>query len=460
MRRALLLCCLLPTMALAAAAPVAAHDETVTCEDFLTQQGAQALLEADDDYEQALDPDGDGVACDDLPRRDQDPPPRTATPPPATEPPTVPATEAAPEPTATATTVATPTTAPTATATPTATRAATAAGAATPEAEDDPTAAPTDDADAAATAEPLAGRFGGSRESFEAIYGEPVDEEAGEYPDGFVYEVEEVGEANVFYHRGYVNYLTLTLAEATDPGGAAEVVAPFLPVDFEAVGDPAETDDGGLLVVGHSVVLEERFAAATYDRYGASGERGDLFYLLRLDDGGDVTAVEIGLGDALQAPVEVEAAAEATEAPAAESTAEPDAETGSDADAAAEAYLAAARVGVDTLIASTDTFAGLIAEPDFGDDGYVEAFVAELGRWQAVYAEAQELTPTPRLERFHADYLAAAGLLSGAADDFIAGLTSQDDQAVEELLAAALDQYSQGSAALADLDERLTDAGV
>lgn len=449
MRRALLACWLLLSVALVAATPVAAHDETVTCEDFLSQQGAQALLEADDDYEQALDPDGDGVACDDLPRRDQDPPPGTATPPPTTEPTTVPATE--------------PTTVPATEAVPEPTATAATATAATAEAEDDPTAAPTDDVDAASADAALAGRLGGSRESFEAAYGDPVDEEAGEYPDGLVYEVAEVGEANVFYHRGYVNYLTLTLTEAADAAGAAEIVAPFLPVDFEAVGDPSEAGDEGVLVVGHSVALEDAFAAATYDRYGASGERGDLFYLLRLDDGGEVAAVEIGLGDVLQAPVEVEATeapAEATEAPAEEPTAEADAETGSDTDAAADAYLAAARVGVDTLIASTETFAGLIAEPDFGDDGYIEAFVAELGRWQAVYVDAQELTPTPRLERFHADYLAATGLLSGAADNFIAGLTGQDDQAVEELLAAALDQYSEGSAALADLDERLTDAGV
>src|SRR5215207_6403317 len=50
-------------------APVASVSaQEITCDDFNDPEAAQALLDADDSFEDALDPDGDGDACteDDL----------------------------------------------------------------------------------------------------------------------------------------------------------------------------------------------------------------------------------------------------------------------------------------------------------------------------------------------------------------------------------------------------------
>src|SRR5918992_2529819 len=51
-----------PLVAAVAPAPAFAQAE-ITCEDFVRQEAAQALLDADESYADALDPDGDGVAC-------------------------------------------------------------------------------------------------------------------------------------------------------------------------------------------------------------------------------------------------------------------------------------------------------------------------------------------------------------------------------------------------------------
>lgn len=54
-----------------APAPPSTQGASVTCADFLTQEGAQYALDItrDEDVAEALDPDGDGIACDDLPSR-------------------------------------------------------------------------------------------------------------------------------------------------------------------------------------------------------------------------------------------------------------------------------------------------------------------------------------------------------------------------------------------------------
>src|SRR5512134_1747376 len=84
-----------PLSALAAPAGLFAQDDSITCDDFNRQEAAQALLDADDAYAAALDPDGNGVACDDEGEESE----ATATPEPTAEPTEEPTPEPTTEPT-------------------------------------------------------------------------------------------------------------------------------------------------------------------------------------------------------------------------------------------------------------------------------------------------------------------------------------------------------------------------
>ncbi|MEJ7838887.1 MAG: hypothetical protein WKF81_08725 [Thermomicrobiales bacterium] len=52
--------------------PALAQPDDLDCDDFTNQDAAQIVLDADDSYADALDEDGDGEACPDLPPRDDD----------------------------------------------------------------------------------------------------------------------------------------------------------------------------------------------------------------------------------------------------------------------------------------------------------------------------------------------------------------------------------------------------
>lgn len=359
-----------------------ARAQEISCEDFNTPEAAQALLDADDSFEDVLDPDGDGDACteDDL---------------------------------------------------------------AEIEAQQE--------AAASGVIAELEARFGSPREVFEAEYGEPTEETAEAYPFGFEYDVDGFRDVSVFYHSDYVAYLTLT-SERRSPFSmdeAEEVAFDFLPEDFEQGDQPEETSEGDLLIPGHSDALEDRFGAGTYLRYGATGEPGDVYFLLRLDADSDVHAVEIGLGVTEQEPQE-DTEEEETPEPEEEEEETPEPDEGDDA---AE-YVETVTTEVTTLLQSIDEFYVVIQDPDFGNDETIDQLTATLLQWSGAFSTAEELTPPDGYEEAHELYLEFTELLLGASTDFLVGIGDGDDTSIQSA-GEQLTQAQETGQALLDLLEEL-----
>ncbi|MBA2753407.1 MAG: excalibur calcium-binding domain-containing protein [Chloroflexia bacterium] len=450
----------------------------LSCADFVTQRAAQALLDADPSYRPNVDPDDDGLACEDLPATLV----LTTVAVPSDPSATVGAT-ATPRPVATRTSAATatlrlaPTAEPTSTATvePTATAifepTATVEPTATPDegptiiTRGRPTATPADPApiiapDPGADDAPLYGRFGSSRQGFESIYGESVDAESDEYPDGFDYVVVGFDLINAAYHRDYVNALTITLSDPLSRDEAETLIEPFLPTDTQRAGVRVESQDGDIVVSATSAALVDRFGAATYALYGAEGPRGSFHYRLRGNDDGTYSAVELRLGTGRTSPARAAGTGETptTDTSPGVDTAVATEATGTAPDerpAGAGAYLAAVRSDYDALIGSLAAFAALIgAPPAETSETYLAAIVAECAAWQNTYAAAGELVPPADYADLHTRYLAFAESLDAAATDIIAGVETDDPDAVE----SGITRVVEATDLIAGIDEALAAA--
>jgi hypothetical protein len=366
---------------------VRAQGATFTCADFNTQEAAQAILDSRPGAatEDALDPDGDGQACEDLPSGQGNQSKPTPTP------------------------------------------------KATAEAEETP-ANTNDDKPG-----PLDARFGGTRDSFETKYGDPTSDEDAGYPLGFEYETAGFETVNVFFHKDYVAYLTLT-ANPKAPWSkikANQLVKGFLPADAK-LDKAATTDDGDAITTGHSKALEKRFGESTYTKYGAEGEVGDLYYVLRLNDAKKVESVEVALGSTLQTG----------EAPPVNNTGELTPEE--------LAYLTDVRQQFDTLQASMDQFEKLLTDIGAGSvdaDTAASQLVDTFTTWQEADAAAKRLNVPASQSDTQTLYLEFTGLLAGAATDYRNGLANNDNAA----LSSGDEKYSQAST-LATLIEALLSA--
>lgn len=355
-------------------ARAAAQD--ITCADFNNPDAAQALLEADDSFEDALDPDGDGEACtdDDL-----------------------------------------------------------------AELEDQQS---QDEDDSSSNQSPLAGRFGSPREDFEAEYGEPVSDEPDDYPVGYEYEVDGYRRVNVFYHKEYVAYIT-AVAERRSPfsqNEAEDVAQTFLPADFEQDGRPSETEDGDLLIAGHSKALERRFGASTYNAYGATGAKGDVFFILRLNADSEVTSVEIGLGTE-ETTGPQDSSDNQDEDNQDEVTPESDDNSGNDGGGDTAAYQAAVCEQVGTLTQSIQDFFTLIADPNFGSDESIDQLATILVSWAGATDEANALDVPSGEDSTQESLVEFTDLLVQASTNVLLGIQSGDETA----LGTAADQLTQAS---------------
>lgn len=387
MPRALTLSVLILALLLSVARPMVAvaQPAALSCDDFVTQPAAQALLDADAAYAAALDEDGNGIACEDLPEtRGGD-------------------------------SVQVPQASPT----------AEPEVGATPAAEASPSAPALSESEMEAA---LGGRFGGSRSSFEALYGVPRTAEEGEDAASFFYDIPGFESVEAAYHDGAVRALVLALPGPVDVTTANNLVDFFLPAGTVLESQNVDNGSGALVSTAFSPALQQQFDAETYDLYNAVGQPGDFFYQFRLDEAGQVVAIDMVLGGGLP---------------------------GASIDA--EAYVTAATAGYDTVIASMGVFAALIgAPPDEPTDAYREALRNEAIIWQEAYNAAISLTPPDALTDLHEQYLAFLELMNEAAGNVNAGL----DQDAPALIDEAINQVIEATTLIEDLDQAFADASA
>ena len=297
----------------------------------------------------------------------------------------------------------------------------------------------------AAAEEPLPGRIGGDRESFEERYGAPE-----EGAKTVAFEDEDYGGIEAFFHKGYLVWVSVispraeekSLTRADDADWTVEeaqkVATGFLPRDAKVDKKTTESDEGDLVMTAHSEALEKRFSAATYAQYKAKGKQGDLRVELLLTKAGDVSSVVVSLGNE-DAGVTVP---------------EPKPDGSATGDTAEEAeYLRHANELVGAFNDSYVRVAELFGRPQISDPEWTADLATELALWQDTYQEMQRLDPPPLFEEFHATTLEALALFDEAATDITVGLDNSDFDRVSVGLEKIIRATAPMEAAMRMLDD-------
>jgi hypothetical protein len=292
----------------------------------------------------------------------------------------------------------------------------------------------------AAQFEPLETRLGGSRDAFEENYGKPNSTDLeGVFPFGVEYRIEGYDTVDVFYHKDLALLIRLNADRSPGSGEqrraatgwsvaeADELAREFLPADVEIEGEAVEDGSRRLVTEGHSTALEERFGRATYQQYGAVGDRGDVHYLMFLDADGTVSSIEIRLGSAA-------AATTALSPPE-------------------QAYATAAEQRLRLLAESRRRVDVLLREERYGDDDWTDAVRAELVFWRLTEVTVRGLSPPEALTEIHETYLDALALYASAADDIDEALASQDRDRIDR----ATDKSRYADRLVGDAERALVD---
>ena len=284
---------------------------------------------------------------------------------------------------------------------------------------------------------PLTTRIGGGRAPFERTYGEPVDTTlTAVFPFGDQYRITGYDSVDVYFHKNLVLFVRLNAdrtnasgGQGTSPTGwsrskARELAARFLPADTE-LGEETTAADGKAVAEGHSSALEPTFGRATYQAYGAVGDRGDVHAIYTLD-GDRVISIELTIGDGSVAA----------------SGFTPD----------EQAYVSAAADRITPLTQSVQRVGTLFANEQ-NDVAWSNAVRAELVYWRLSFNALRRLSPPPSLDQIHTTYLDALALYASAANDIEAALDSGD----RDRIVRAADKMCKAAARLGDGNRALLD---
>ncbi len=272
------------TLPLLSAGQVSA--QTVTCADYSSVSSAQFALEINPNLASALDPDGNGIACDDEASGQSDGTDRTAS---DLQLPDI----GAPSPTP-----------------------AGQQGQDQPEVDaidqqpidlpgglELPTpSAPDQPAGSLGLPDPqaLAGRLGSERPAWETIWGAPFGEDPGSRPEIVLTEWGPMPTASAFVTLWFNDqaFIILISAETSWSGAeAAPIILELLPPDITAIPDGEILDDDSLLIPMFSEQLATVIDVEEMADAGAPGMAGDLYLLLITDGGDEAVQIEIGVGN-------------------------------------------------------------------------------------------------------------------------------------------------------------------
>lgn len=420
----------------ALALPMAATAQTPTCADYSSQAAAQFALDINPSLAPSLDPDGNGIACDDAAGAAQAPsstelqlPTGQAEAPPTTS-------QAQP-----------------------------------PTGQQQPTADVIDGQPTQPSAQQptqpqggeLDGRIGGSRVAFEAAQGQPVQE----FPSETDPNVTGIGYAGtgaiadifVVYHNDQAIIIWLTPAQSWTTEEASGVLAGFVPADVTTLPQPEPLADGSLLMPVNSQILAGAVTQQAMTAAGIPGVPGDMYLLLTTDGGQGIIDVEIGIGngDNVREDVNNEQAGQAPDAPTptpVTSTQLPTptpGTTGTTVDSTA--FLSQARTEVDQYQAEITELRAILGQETFTDADTSRLTEIVVG-WMAI--DTTPLTAPPehaaiadQLTSIHADLSNAGGIV------FLV-LSTGDTSRVQE----AADAINRADGNLATLDQQLTALGV
>lgn len=245
------------------------------CDAYTSTATAQFALEETPGLAPALDPDGNGIACDHQDTGDTAPPagglqlPGTSAETPASQVPAGATIDVIDQQPADTTTTTTAPAAPTLTTTP--------------------------------HLGVLDGRLGGSRSAFEVTHGAPIATNPSETVPAVVLRAYTPPPAAANLYTVDVNdqvaVVGLTAESSWDTRQAATIISPYLPGDVTELPTPELLADGTQLITVFSADLASGVTAEAMARAGIPGVPGDLYLLLSPDNAGGIVEMEIGLGN-------------------------------------------------------------------------------------------------------------------------------------------------------------------
>lgn len=418
----------------ALALPMATTAQTPTCADYSSTAAAQFALDINPGLASSLDPDGNGIACDDAAGTAptpsstelQLPTGAAETPTPATgQPqPTVDVVDGQPSDTTTTTTTTQP------------------------------------------QAGTLDGRIGGTRASFEAVHGQPVQETPSQSDPaltGIAYAgTDAISDLYVVYYSDQAVIIWLTPAQPWTTDEASGVLGGFVPADVTTLPQPEQLSDGSLLMSVNSQILAGGFTQQAMTDAGVPGAPGDMYLLLTTDGGQLITEVEIGVGNGDNVRADVNSGGQAgqttggitpTVATTGQQPTPTPGTTTTTTTTDAAAFLQQARTEVDRYQAEITELRTIL-----GKDTFTEADTSRLSEivvgWMAI--DTTPLTAPPehaaigqQLTSIHADLSTVGGIIFSV-------ISTGDTSRVQE----AADTLNRAEQNVNTLDQQLTALGV
>jgi hypothetical protein len=363
-----------------------AQEADIDCDDFVLPQMAQAELDKDPGDPYGLDPDGNGIACDDGD-----------------------ATQGASE------------TAP--------------------------------DADAVEESRPpLDARLGGTLESWQAEFGPPVERE-GEQADLFTeYAIPDLGTVYADDYLGRIESITIFAPrpegeEWTDDSHemnwsveqAHEIAEGFLPrdADLEKLVREEWSDLDHVLCTSDALAAE--VPQEIYDYVDNTPQYGRCSYALMHEDGGDGDRISwIIIGLEIEEPLDVNSdGANATtgdEAAIADISQGASESTQLGFNTEERAYLGEMEPILTTVGESLTRFGELSQNPQFFDEDWVVDVALQFVIWRTSYQDVLALQPPPAFADIHSLYVEALRLIDEASYDISVGLDTGDDARLNQAL--------------------------
>lgn len=413
----------------ALALPLATVAQAPTCADYSSTAAAQFALDINPSLAPSLDPDGNGIACDDAGGAAQTPSSTELQLP----------TGAAETPTP-------------------------ATGQPTADVIDGQPTQPTNQQQTPPQGGDLDGRIGGTRAAFEAAYGQPVQEtpsQTNPNVTGIAYAgTGSIADMYVVYHSDQAIIIWLTPAQPWTTAEASGVLGGFVPADVTTLPQPETLSDGSLLMPVNSQILAGGITQQAMTDARIPGVPGDMYLLLTTDGGQMIVDVEIGIGNGDNVREDVNSGGQ-TPPPATTTTPTPATTTtlpttptppaGTTTDAAT--FLQQARTEVDQYQAEITELRTIL-----GKETLTEADTTRLSEivvgWMAI--DTTPITAPPehaaiadQLTAIHADLSSVGGIIFTV-------ISTGDTSQVQE----AADTLNRADQSLDTLDQQLTALGV
>lgn len=407
----------------ALALPMATSAQTPTCTDYSSQAAAQFALDINPNLASSLDPDGNGIACDD-------------------------AAGAAQTPSSTERQLPTDQ----AEAPPTSSQAQPATG------QQQPTTDVIDGQPTQPSTQPQTAILGVERTNIEAVYGQPTREIA-RANDPNTTSAAYAGSGSisdmfVVYHNNRVIILLLQAVQPWTSQEASNVITGFVPADVTTLPQPEQIMEGTFLMTVNSLTLASSPSVLqVVSNAGLPGAPGDMYLLLTTNAEQKITDIEIGLGNGDNVREEL-TGGQTTTGPTPTiitTTTAPTPATGTTTDSTA--FLQQARSEVDQLQAEIAELRTILGKEAFTQADITRVYEITEG-WMAL--DSTPISAPPEHAALADQLTSIRADLSNAGEIIFAVISIGDTSRVQE----AADAINRADQNLAALDQQLTALGT